>query len=1008
MEVRLLGPLVVEGNGAQATLGGRQRRAVLALLALAEGRVVPVDALIDALWGERPPRAAVNTVQVHVSALRKALASVSDEGKETIVRDGVGYRLAVSPTSLDHVQFVRLTDEGGVLLSRDDAAYAREVLAEALALWRGPALADFEYEEWAQAEARRLEDLRLSCLEGRIEAELATGRHSELVGELEALVAKHPERERFTAQLLIALYRSGRQAEALDVYQRARERLVDELGIDPSPELQALNRGILSQDQSLISPVRREEAPVVKLPAAPTPIVGRDSEQAELSSILSGEGARLVTITGPGGVGKTRLAIEVASGLAELFPDGVFFVALAPLQDAALVPAVIANELGVRESADQPLLEMLKRHLRSQRALLVLDNYEHVLDSARVAAELLAAAPGVAVIATSRVPLRLYGEYEYALDPLALPDPDRLPAIDEVAHVESVALFNARARAANRRFELTRANAATVAEICARLDGLPLALELAAARVKLLPLKELVARLEASLPWLTGGPTDAPERHRTLRATIGWSHALLDERERTLFRRLAVFVGGCTIEAAEAVCGAGPDTLAPLIDANVLRVADVPGGERRFSMLRVIREYAAEQLEASGETERFRARRMAYLLELAHDADARMTGPEQSAQLRRVAYEHDNIRATLAWALEREPEAALSLVTRLQRFFYLRGYSAEGLRVLEGALQRATDAEPVLQARALRSAGTFAEGIGDFTRARSYLEDGVEGFRRLGDPKELAATLNNLGAVAVRQGDVAGGRAYFAESLEFKRELGDRHGTAVSLSNLAMLEARSESYELARAHQEEACAIMRELGDENGLANSLTALGEIALIDGRVADASALLREAVALTEHVGDRAATVEAMSLLARVGLAGGEGARARADAARAVALASKLDDAFTTIVALEVAADSLAVSGEPLPAVNLRATATRIRSESDASEGRTERAWRSETLERARAGLSAAEYERAWEVGATAGAQDALASAAFDLLQRRTEESSTGLKPLVPLGCERDRRR
>jgi tetratricopeptide (TPR) repeat protein len=510
------------------------------------------------------------------------------------------------------------------------------------------------------------------------------------------------------------------------------------------------------------------------------------------------------------------------------------------------------------------------------------------------------------------------------------------------------------------------------------------------------------------LPWLTGGPTDAPERHRTLRATIGWSHALLDERERTLFRRLAVFVGGCTIEAAEAVCGAGPDTLAPLIDANVLRVADVPGGERRFSMLRVIREYAAEQLEASGETERFRARRMAYLLELAHDADARMTGPEQSAQLRRVAYEHDNIRATLAWALEREPEAALSLVTRLQRFFYLRGYSAEGLRVLEGALQRATDAEPVLQARALRSAGTFAEGIGDFTRARSYLEDGVEGFRRLGDPKELAATLNNLGAVAVRQGDVAGGRAYFAESLEFKRELGDRHGTAVSLSNLAMLEARSESYELARAHQEEACAIMRELGDENGLANSLTALGEIALIDGRVADASALLREAVALTEHVGDRAATVEAMSLLARVGLAGGEGARARADAARAVALASKLDDAFTTIVALEVAADSLAVSGEPLPAVNLRATATRIRSESDASEGRTERAWRSETLERARAGLSAAEYERAWEVGATAGAQDALASAAFDLLQRRTEESSTGLKPLVPLGCERDRRR
>lgn len=991
MEVRLLGPIAIEGNGAKATLGGSQRRAVVALLALAEGRVVSVDALVEALWGERPPPTAVNTVQVHVSALRKALALVSDEGKEAIVREGSGYRLAVSPTSLDHVRFIRLTNEGQVLLSRGDAAHARAVFAQALALWRGPALADFEYEEWAQPEARRLDDLRLSCLEGRIEAELASGRHSQLVGELEALVAEHPERERFTAQLLLALYRSGRQTEALDVYQRARARLVNELGIDPSPELQALNRGILNQDETLISPVRTD-APLVKLPAAPTPIVGRHSEQAELIAILSEEGARLVTVTGPGGVGKTRLAVEAASGLAELFPGGVFFVALAPLQEATLVPSAIANELGVSESGDQPLLELLKRHLQSQRALLVLDNFEHVLDAAGVAAELLAAAPGVAILATSRVPLRLYGEYEYALEPLALPDPDRLPTTDELAYVDSVALFNARARAANRQFELTPANAAPVAEICARLDGLPLALELAAARVKLLSPKQLVARLDKSLPVLTGGPTDVPERHRTLRATIGWSHALLEEPERTLFRRLAVFVGGCTIEAVEAVCEVESDTVASLIDASVLRV-DLLGRERRFSMLRVIREYAAEQLEASGETERFRARHMAYLLELARDADARMMGPEQSAQLRRVADEHANIRATLAWALECEPEGALSLVARLQRFFYLRGYSAEGLRVLERALERATDAEPAVLARAMRSAGTFAEGIGDFTRARSYLEDGVERFRRLGDPKELAATLNNLGAVSVRQGDIAGARAYFAESLEFKRELGDRHGTAVSLSNLGMLEARSESYESARGHQEEACAIMRELGDENGLANSLTALAELALVEGRAAEAGALLREAIPLTEHVGDQAATVEALSLLARVWLAGGEGSRARADAARAVALASALDDAFTTIVALEVAADILAASGEPVAAVNLRATATRIRSESDASEGRTERAWSSETLERALAGLGGAEYDRAWEAGATVGAQGALASAAFELLQRRTEEGSTG---------------
>jgi predicted ATPase len=990
MEVRLLGPLVVEGNGAQARLGGLQRRAVLALLALAEGRVVSVDALVEALWGERPPATAVNTVQVHVSALRKALAAVSGGRHETIARDGGGYRLAVSALSLDHVRFVRLTGDGGVLLARGDAALARAVFAEALALWRGPALADFEYDEWAQSGARRLEDGRLSCLEGRVEAELALGRHSELVGELEALVAEHPERERFTAQLLLALYQSGRQVEAIDVYRRARARLVDELGIEPSPELQALNRRILNQDETLIGPAR-SEALIVKLPAAPTPLVGRDEEQAELASILTGASVRLVTLTGTGGVGKTRLAIEVATEVAEHFAGGVFFVPLAPLQEAALVVSAIANELGISETAHQPLLETLKSHLLNERVLLVLDNFEHLLDAADVAAQLLVAAPGVAILATSRVPLRLYGEHEYALDPLALADPDRLPPIDELASVDSVALFSARARAANRRFELTAANAAAVAAICARLDGLPLALELAAARVKLLPANELAGRLDKSLPVLTGGPRDAPERHRTLRATIGWSDALLDERERTLFRRLAAFAADCTVEAAEAVCDAQLVSLTALVDASVLRVGDVGGGERRFSMLKVVRDYAAEQLEASGEADAIQARLMAYLLELARDADARMTGAEQPTQLRRVAYEYDNIRAVLAWALEREPEKALRLVTRLQRFFYLRGYSGEGLRILERTLERASDVEVPLQGRTLRSAGTFAEGIGDFARARSYLEDAVDRFRRLGDAKELAATLNNLGAVAVRQGDIPAARAHFEESLEIKRELGDHHGTAVSLSNLGMLETRSENYYAARIYQEEACAILRDLGDENGLANSLTALAELALFDGRSGEAGALLREAVPLTEHIGDRAATVEALSLLARVSLASDEGATARADAARAVMLANDLDDAFTTIVALEVAADTLAATDDPVRGVKLRATAARLRSEADAAEGRPERRWSSETLNRLRASLDAADYRQAWEAGERTSPGEAIALARAELLRRGNLASS-----------------
>ena len=285
MQVRLLGPLTAEGNGSQARLGGRQRRAVLALLALAEGRVVSVDALIEALWGERPPSTAANTVQVHVSALRKALAMVGAE-REAIAREGGGYRLALSPASLDHVRFVQLAAEAETLLAAGNAERARSTFADALSLWRGPALADFEYDAWAQPEARRLEDGRLACLEGRLEAELASGHDAELVGELELMAGQHPQRERFTAQRMLALYRAGRQAEALEVYQQARQRLVDELGIEPTPELQELNRRILNQDESLAGPTRAEP-PSVRLPTAPTALVGRRRELAELDELLA-------------------------------------------------------------------------------------------------------------------------------------------------------------------------------------------------------------------------------------------------------------------------------------------------------------------------------------------------------------------------------------------------------------------------------------------------------------------------------------------------------------------------------------------------------------------------------------------------------------------------------------------------------------------------------------------------------------------------------------------------
>jgi predicted ATPase/class 3 adenylate cyclase len=738
-------------------------------------------------------------------------------------------------------------------------------------------------------------------------------------------------------------------------------------------------------------PLRTLTVAPVNVPVAPTPIVGREPERAELRALLGGHDVRLVTITGPGGVGKTRLALEVAHELSGRFVDGVHFVALAPLQEHSLVAAAIARTLGVEEGAERPLLETLQDHLREKKLLLVLDNFEHVSSAAPEIGALAAAAPGLAVLATSRRPLRLQGEHEYVLDPLRLPRLDRLPDPHELARIDAVAFFLERGRAVGRRLDLER-DARSIASICVALDGLPLALELAAARLKLLPPADLLDRLGQSLPLLVGGPADAPDRQRTLRATIDWSHGLLSEQEQALFRRLAVFAGGCTLGAAEQVGGADLPTLEALVDASMLRAVDGRQGVR-FTTLRVIREYAAELLEESGESEAVHELHLSCFLELARDAHARMTGAEQSEQLARVEIEHDNLRAALAWALWHAPEQALLLTTELQRFYYLRGHSAEGLRAVEEALARTTGAEATLRAKALRSGGTLAEGIGDFVRAREYLEASLRLFRELSDPRELAVTLNNLGAAVTRQADVEAAREYLEESLRLKRELGDLHGVAMSLSNLAMLEARVANFEAARAHQSEALAEFRALGDESAVTNSLIALAEVAVSQGESERARALLDEALALAERVGDRAATVEGLALLARALLAQDELVRAGEAAARGAELACDVDDAYVTIVALEAAAEVLAALLELGVAVGLRATAARVRTEAGAAAWPVEQRRSREADERAREALSRADYERAAVAGSAAPVQEALVSAAARTAAAARNYAQTG---------------
>jgi predicted ATPase len=495
--------------------------------------------------------------------------------------------------------------------------------------------------------------MRLTVLEDRVEADLAVGRHAGLVAELERLVAEHPFRERLWGQLMVALYRAGRQAEALGAFRRAREVLGEELGLEPSPWLARLQEQILLHDPGLgqpqaAGPVR----PAHNLPAQRTSFVGRHRELVDLAGLLATR--RLVTLTGPPGSGKTRLAIEAATRFVEDYPHGVVFVALAELQDPDLVASAIAAALGV-SAPDRPILEALVDHLKPRRLLLVLDNLEHLLRAAPLVTQLLDTAPGLRVLATSRAPLRLSGEQEYGVAGLPVPEAAGLASQDPT-RFDALALFADRARAIDPHFTLTVDNAAVAAEVAARVDGLPLAVELAAARLRLFPLGELRRRLERVLPLLTGGPSDRPRRQRTLRDAIAWSEDLLDPSQRALFRRLGIFRGGCTLESAEAVAGDRPvqDVLAGisgLVEASLLQ-RPAQTGPVRYAMLETIREYALDQLRAGGEEPQIARRHADFYANLAAQAEPELTRAKQAEWLGRLAAEHANLQTVLGWATQ--------------------------------------------------------------------------------------------------------------------------------------------------------------------------------------------------------------------------------------------------------------------------------------------------------------------------------------------------------------------
>ena len=879
-----LGPFrVTYGDRSVSGFESDKGRALLVYLLVEADRPHRREALAALLWPDQTDMVARQNLRQALYNLRQTLSTAGADHSARHKGDDPGTHSGPLLVTRQTVQLNPASDTWcDVALfkqllaackthSRQRSGHSDRCIAcierfqQATALYRGDFLQGFlvsdsrAFEEWLLLERETHHRQMMQILERLADYYEEVGEHERSLHFALWQLKLEPWREEAHRQAMRLLSRTGQRSAALAQYEACRHALAAELGLEPARETTALYERIRDADTE--HPLERPLVGTAVLPIAATPLIGREAEVTAVVEQLRRDDVRLLTVTGPGGTGKTRIATQAAADLHAHFADGAYFVNLAPLTDPGLVAAAIATALGIKEQPGQTALDSIVAHLQGKQALLLLDNFEQVAEAAPLIGQLVRATSGVKVLVTSRVALRLRGMHEFPVPPMALPDRTRLPVLERLSEYEGIRLFVERAAALQPGFQITADNAAAIVEICHRLDGLPLAIELAAARIKVLPPQAMLTRLQSRLELVASRDRDVPTRQQTLRNTIDWSYNLLDDAEQALFRRIGVFQGGRTLGAIQAVCAAPDldrdllDGVEALVSKSLLQRMEGHDDEPRFWVLETIHEYAREKLRESGEEADLRSRHARYFLGLAEEAAPHLRQQDQARWLARMDDENDNLRAVFRWAREygeagddEAAETGLRLALALERFWEVRVYLREGLEQTAGVLAIGRPGG-ALRARALKVAAALADVCGDYAKAHALLDESMQIWRALGDKKSLVETLHALGTVLYSQRDIEQARFYFEESLCIEQEVSNRK---TSLQSLGVMFYEQGDFASAGALIEEALAIEREVGDTRRVALALANLGLVAYEQGDYALALARQRESLAIRQALG------------------------------------------------------------------------------------------------------------------------------------------------------------